>query len=116
MGTGLQLGPDDANQNGGVGRSKEAIRAGTMRRRRYVHAMSSDTAAPTVDDLRARLVGGIVVVEPLAAGHEAGLFEAAGDEAIFAWMPEDLRASREGLQRWLQWSLDAARSGRDVPF
>ena len=78
--------------------------------------MSSDTAQPTVADLRARLVGRLVVVEPLAAGHEAGLFDAAGDGPIFGWMPEALGASREGLQSWLRRSLDAARSGRDVPF
>jgi N-acetyltransferase len=78
--------------------------------------MSSDTAHPTVADLRARLVGRLVVVEPLAGGHEAGLFQAAGDGAIFGWMPENLSASREGLRSWLHWSLDAARSDRDVPF
>ncbi|MGN6169493.1 MAG: GNAT family N-acetyltransferase [Solirubrobacteraceae bacterium] len=78
--------------------------------------MSAGRAQPTVADLRARLVGRLVVVEPLAAGHEVGLFEAARDGAIFGWMPEDLGASPEGLRHWLQWSLQAARSGRDVPF
>ena len=78
--------------------------------------MTASRELPTVADLRARLVGRLVVVEPLAAAHEAGLFEAARDGALFGWLPEDLGVSREGLQDWLQWSLEAARSGRDVPF
>lgn len=78
--------------------------------------MSAGSDPPTVADLRARLVGRLVVVEPLAADHEAGLFEAAQDGNLFGWLPEELGASREGLRNWLQWSLEAARSGRDVPF
>jgi RimJ/RimL family protein N-acetyltransferase len=78
--------------------------------------MSPGRDLPTVADLQARLVGRLVAVEPLAADHEAGLFEAARDGNLFGWLPEELGASREGLRNWLQWSLEAARSGRDVPF
>jgi RimJ/RimL family protein N-acetyltransferase len=78
--------------------------------------MSARRDLPTVSDLRARLLGRLVAVEPLAPAHEAGLFEAAQDGNLFAWMPEDLGASRERLRNWLQWSLEAARRGRDVPF
>lgn len=56
------------------------------------------------------------MVEPLAAAHEAGLFEAARDGALFDWLPEDLGASRERLQSWLAGSIEASRSGREVPF
>lgn len=78
--------------------------------------MSADRDQPTVADLRARFVGRLVMIEPLATGHEAGLFEAARDGDLFGWMPEDLGASREALRSWLEWSLEASRSGRDVPF
>jgi len=78
--------------------------------------MIAGTAQPTVADLRARLLGRLVVVEPLAAAHEAGLFEAARDGALFGWLPEDLGASREGLGRWVQSSLEASRGGREVPY
>jgi RimJ/RimL family protein N-acetyltransferase len=78
--------------------------------------MSADGQRPTVADLRARLVGRLVVVEPLAAAHEDGLFEAAQDGDLFGWLPEDLGASRQGLRQWLQSSLEAAQSGREVPF
>jgi RimJ/RimL family protein N-acetyltransferase len=87
-----------------------------MRWRRYLHPMTAAGELPTVADLRARLVGRLVVVEPLAADHEAGLSEAARDGVLFDWLPEDLGASRQPLRDWLQWSLEAADSGRDVPF
>jgi RimJ/RimL family protein N-acetyltransferase len=58
----------------------------------------------------------VVVLEPLAADHELGLFEAARDGNLFEWLPEDLAHSRERLHRWLTWSLSAAREGREVPF
>ena len=57
-----------------------------------------------------------MVVEPLAAAHETGLFEAARDGALFGWLPEDLGASREGLRRWVQSSLESSRNGREVPY
>ena len=63
-----------------------------------------------------RLARADVVLEPLAAAHEAGLFEAARDGALFGWLPEDLAASRGDLRRWLEWSLEASRSGREVPY
>lgn len=70
----------------------------------------------SVADLRALLAGRLVVVEPLAAQHEDGLFDAAQDGGLFEWMPEDLASAREGLHSWLESSLEASRSGREVPF
>jgi N-acetyltransferase len=61
-------------------------------------------------------VGRLVVIEPLATVHQAGLSEAARDGDLFGWMPEDLGASRERLRSWLEWSLEATRNGRDMPF
>lgn len=69
-----------------------------------------------VADLRARLVGQLVVAEPLAAEHEDGLFAAAGEGGLFEWLPEDLGTAREGLHRWLESALEASRSDLAVPF
>src|SRR5205085_4364805 len=71
---------------------------------------------PSVGDLRGRLEGRLVVLEPLAADHELGLFEAARDGNLFAWLPENLAHSREELHSWLTWSLSAAQADREVPF
>ena len=57
-----------------------------------------------------------MVVEPLGPEHEAGLLQAAGDGDLFQWLPEDLGASPEALQRWLRWSLAASRNDQEVPF
>jgi RimJ/RimL family protein N-acetyltransferase len=78
--------------------------------------MSAEPGHPSAADLRARLRGRLVVVEPLARNHESGLFEAARDGALFDWLPQDLGATREGLRRWLEWSLEASRTGSEVPF
>lgn len=76
----------------------------------------SDRTAPTVAQLRGRFAGRLVVVEPLAPEHEAGLVAAAGDPDMFAWMPVDMASSREALQDWLRASLAGAAAGREVPF
>lgn len=58
----------------------------------------------------------MVVVEPLAAEHEQGLWDAASDPGMFAWMPVDMASSRTALNDWLATSLAAADAGREVPF
>jgi N-acetyltransferase len=67
-------------------------------------------------DLRARFAGRLVRVEPLAAEHEPGLVEAAGDPEMFAWMPVDMASSRDALHEWLISTLAAAREASTVPF
>ncbi|MGZ4169146.1 MAG: GNAT family N-acetyltransferase [Solirubrobacteraceae bacterium] len=67
-------------------------------------------------DLRGTFTGRLVRVEPLAAEHEAGLIEAAGDPEMFAWMPVDMASSRDALHEWLFSTLAAAREGSAVPF
>jgi len=57
-----------------------------------------------------------VVLEPLTAGHEAGLLRAADDPALFAWMPVDMASSADALRRWLATSLENAEAGREVPY
>jgi N-acetyltransferase len=67
-------------------------------------------------DLRDTFAGRLVRLEPLAAEHEPGLIEAAGDPEMFAWMPVDMSSSRDALHEWLITTLAAAREGSTVPF
>jgi N-acetyltransferase len=70
----------------------------------------------TAADLRDTFTGRLVRVEPLAAEHEPGLIDAAGDPEMFAWMPVDMASSRDVLHEWLISTLAAAREGSAVPF
>jgi N-acetyltransferase len=71
---------------------------------------------PQPGDLRARLSGRLVTLEPLAREHGPGLREAAAaDPEVFAWMPVDL-GDPDTHDAWLAASLDAANTDRDVPF
>jgi RimJ/RimL family protein N-acetyltransferase len=67
-------------------------------------------------DLRARLTGRLVVVEPLSAEHESGLMEAGRDTNLFQWLPDDLSGSRDRFRAWLTASLEACHTGREVAF
>jgi len=67
------------------------------------------------DGLAERLEGRLVVVEPLRASHEDGLFAAAQD-MDWTWMPVDASASRDAFSGWLADALARDRAGLDVPF
>jgi N-acetyltransferase len=67
------------------------------------------------DGLAARLGGEIVVLEPLAAEHERGLYEAAQD-MDWSWMFVDAARSRDAFHRYLEAALANAESGVEVPF
>ena len=67
------------------------------------------------EGLAARLEGHVVVLEPLAPKHEAGLFEAAQD-MDWSWMPVDGARSREAFHRIFEAALANAQSGIEVPF
>jgi N-acetyltransferase len=67
-------------------------------------------------DLRGRFAGRRVVVEPLAAEHEAGLVQAAVDAEMFQWMPVDMASSRDALGEWLATTMAAAEAGTEVPY
>jgi N-acetyltransferase len=72
---------------------------------------------PAVEDLTARLTGRFVVIEPMAAEHEPGLWEAAqGDSPLFRWMPVDLSTGREAVHAWLGDSIEATASGKAVVY
>jgi N-acetyltransferase len=81
-----------------------------------VPAADSSNAPLTAADLRGRFVGRRVVVEPLAAEHEAGLARAAVDAEMFQWMPVDMASSRDALHEWVTTTLAAAQAGSEVPF
>ena len=82
--------------------------------------MSDASAQPlpllAAADLCGTFAGRLVRVEPLAAEHEPGLIEAAGDPEMFAWMPVDMASSRDALHEWLITTLAAAREGSTVPY
>jgi N-acetyltransferase len=67
------------------------------------------------DTLAQRLKGDIVVLEPLAAEHEAGLQQAAADPEIWRWMLV-LAHEPEPFSRWFGAALAAAQEGREAPF
>ncbi len=73
-------------------------------------------ASPTVSDLRGRLEGRLVVLEPLSIVHEQGLAEVARDGELFTWMPAALGGSRSAMRGWILTSLEATEGGHDVPF
>lgn len=77
---------------------------------------SALTRSIAAADLRRSLAGRLVRVEPLAAEHETGLVQAAGDQEMFTWMPTDMASSREALHEWLVGALAAAQDEREVPF
>ncbi len=67
------------------------------------------------EDLSTRLEGQLVVLEPLALTHEAGLARAAEDEAVWRWMPRVVRGPRD-LRRWLTEALAEASAGKSAPY
>lgn len=60
------------------------------------------------------LGGSIVVLEPLAAEHAEGLWEAAQAPEIWAWLADLDR--RERFDHWLELTLAEAEAGREGPF
>lgn len=71
----------------------------------------------SLDGLRATLEGPLVRLEPLAAGHEDGLFEASRDPRIWRWLAlPGAPPTRETLGGWLEASLTESASGRECAF
>jgi N-acetyltransferase len=67
------------------------------------------------EGLAARLEGHVVVLEPLAAEHEAGLYEAAQD-MVWSWMFYDASRSPAVFRGWLEEAIEGNRSGLHVAF
>ena len=70
----------------------------------------------TWPEIPERLAGRIVVLEPLRRDHEAGLFEAARDPAVWRWMPLRAAETPETFRAWLEDALERSRAGNDVAF
>jgi RimJ/RimL family protein N-acetyltransferase len=71
----------------------------------------------SLDGLRAELEGSLVRLEPLAAAHEDGLFEASRDPEIWRWLNiADVPPSRATLGGWLERSLVDSAAGRECAF
>jgi RimJ/RimL family protein N-acetyltransferase len=62
------------------------------------------------------LEGTVVRIEPLAPTHLDDLFEAAQDDAIWAYMPTNPSASRDAMAAWIEDALAARESGAQLPF
>ena len=67
-------------------------------------------------NLTSVLEGRIVRLEPLARGHEEGLFGAAQDERIWRWMHYDASESRETFHAWLEDALAASEAETEGAF
>jgi N-acetyltransferase len=67
------------------------------------------------EGLAARLEGQLVVLEPLAPGHEQELYEAAQD-MDWSWMFYDASHSPEVFHDWLEDAIEGTRSGAHVAF
>ena len=63
-----------------------------------------------------RLEGEIVVVEPLAPGHEDGIWEAASDPMVWRWMPVNAIESHETFARWFAEALERTAAGLEQAF
>jgi RimJ/RimL family protein N-acetyltransferase len=67
------------------------------------------------DELTTRLEGQLVVLEPLQARHEEGLFAAAQHPEIWTWLAP-VGESREYFSAWFATSLAEQEAGREGVF
>ncbi len=68
------------------------------------------------ENITHRLEGSLVVLEPLEASHEQGLFEVAQDPRIWRYIPFDAGETREAFHSWMEAALAASEAGKEVPF
>jgi RimJ/RimL family protein N-acetyltransferase len=67
-------------------------------------------------DLAPRLVGEIVVLEPLAAGHFEGLFAAARPSEIWTWWPFNAGVNEAAFAGWFEEATRARAAGTASHF
>lgn len=69
-------------------------------------------------NLRARIEGEIVVIEPLAAEHEPGLFAAGQDREMWTFLTAfpDAYENRERFHRWMEEALAASAAGTEAAW
>lgn len=68
------------------------------------------------DGASIRLAGRLVVLEPLAPKHEAGLLEASADPAVWRWLSVSQPRTKEAFRNWLDDAFARAATGREAPF
>ncbi|HEY3775549.1 MAG TPA: GNAT family protein [Solirubrobacteraceae bacterium] len=78
-------------------------------------ALSDSLPQVAPADLRVRLSGTLVTVEPLAPEHLDGLDAIATDAEMFRWIGVDI-SERAALEQWLRTALANAQTGIEVPF
>ena len=66
-------------------------------------------------ELRERLEGRLIVLEPIDAEHEPAMRTAAADPVVWRWMQIDA-STGDGFDRWFGHALRNAEAGIEVPF
>jgi len=66
-------------------------------------------------ELRDRLDGQLIVLEPIGAEHEPAMRAAAADPVVWRWMQIDASGA-DGFARWFEHALENAEAGTEVPF
>ena len=74
------------------------------------------SAAPLFDLQPVTLAGTVVRLEPLAIQHAPGLFAAAADQSIWAYMPLHGFKSLTEVESWIEQSQASQRAGTELPF
>ena len=62
------------------------------------------------------LEGRIVRLEPMACGHEEGLWLASRDPHTWRWLNVVQPATREEWKNWMAQALSAAEAGTEIPL
>ena len=69
------------------------------------------------EDMARRLEGSLIILEPLEARHEKGLYEAARqDRQVWRWMPFDASESPESFRSWFEHAIESSRVGTQTAF
>ena len=66
-------------------------------------------------ELRERLEGRLIVLEPIGLQHEPAMRAAAAEPVVWRWMQIDA-SEDEGFDRWFGHALSNAEAGTEVPF
>lgn len=66
-------------------------------------------------ELRERLEGRLIVLEPIAAEHEPSMRAAAADPVVWRWMQIDA-STDDAFGLWFEQALRNAEVGTEVPF
>ena len=68
------------------------------------------------ENLTGVLEGEVVRLEPLAMGHEEGLFEAARDERTWRWLPRGAPGDLDEFRGWMEEALARSEAWLDGAF